>query len=290
LIDLTTGVFTVRKLDVAQLTQAVAEMVQKVNYELDPNVLGSLRQASAIEESPYGKDVLEQLLQNAEIAKTEQVPICQDTGFTVIFLELGQEVYLTGGDANEALQEGVRLGYKSGYLRPSIVADPLRRVNTNDNTPAVIHWQLVPGNNVRITVMAKGGGSENASAVKMLKPADGAAGVMDFVVETVSQAGGNACPPMLIGVGIGGTMEKAAALAKKALMRPLGQPHPDDYYSSMERKLLERLNRLGIGPAGLGGKITVLAVQIETFPTHIAGLPVAVNLNCHAARHLTRVL
>jgi fumarate hydratase subunit alpha len=280
----------VRKLEVAQLTQAVADMVQKANYELDKDVYCALQRAAVMEESPHGRDVLEQLLQNAEIAKKEKVPICQDTGFTVIFLELGQDVNLTGGDVNEALQEGVRLGYKSGYLRQSIVADPLRRVNTNDNTPAVIHWQLVPGTSVRITVMPKGGGSENASAVKMLKLADGAAGVMDFVVETVSQAGSNACPPMVVGVGIGGTLEKAAALAKKALMRPLGKPHPDAYYSAMEKELLERLNRLGVGPAGLGGKITVLAVQIETFPAHIASLPVAVNINCHAARHLTRVI
>lgn len=279
-----------REFDVNQLREAVADMVQEANFELDPHVYRLLQQALDKEKSPQGCYVIEQLIENADIAKREQIPICQDTGLTVIYLELGQDVHLVGGDVNEALQAGVRQGYRAGYLRKSMVADPLRRVNTNDNTPAVIHWQLVPGTSISLTVVPKGGGSENVSAVGMLQPAASADGVMDFVVKTVSRAGSNACPPMIVGVGIGGTLEKVAYLAKKALLRRLGQPHPDTYYAAMERELLQRINDLGIGPAGLGGITTALAVQIETFAAHIASLPVAVNINCHAARHLTRVL
>ncbi|MGI6658177.1 MAG: fumarate hydratase [Dethiobacteraceae bacterium] len=279
-----------RELDVSKISSAVTEMMMEANYILGEDVLQALHQALEREESANGRQVLRQLLQNAELARAEQLPLCQDTGFAVVYLEIGQEVHLSGGDLNEAVQEGIRRGSAEGYLRRSIVADPLRRVNTNDNTPAVIHVTIVPGEEVKITVVPKGGGSENASAVKMLQPAAGADGVIDFVLETVCRMGSSACPPLIVGVGIGGTLEKTAALAKKALLREVGKPHPDLYYAQLEQELLQRINDLGIGPQGFGGRITALAVHIETYAAHIASLPVAVNINCHAARHLSRIL
>lgn len=279
-----------REIEVAEISRAVFMLCLDANYALGEDVLASLQAALQVEPSPTGRNVLEQLIVNAEIARDEQVPMCQDTGFAVVFAEIGQDVRMVGGDFYAAVNEGVRQAYVDGYLRKSIVADPLNRVNTGDNTPAVIHVDIAPGDKIRLIVAPKGGGSENMSAVKMLKPADGAKGIMDFVVDTVSRAGSNPCPPVVVGVGIGGTMEKVALLAKKALLRKLGEPHPDPFYAGMERDLLEKINKLGIGPQGYGGRTTALAVHIETYPAHIASLPAAVNINCHAARHKERVL
>jgi len=237
-----------------------------------------------------GQDVFRQLIKNAEIAREEKVPMCQDTGFAVVFLELGQEVKIEGGDLYAAVNEGVRRGYKEGYLRKSIVADPLNRVNTGDNTPAIIHTEIVPGDSLKITVAPKGGGSENMSALKMLKPAEGVEGVKKFVIDTVRVAGSNPCPPVVVGVGIGGTFEKSAILAKKALLRPVGESSPIPEIAKLEAELLEQINKIGIGPQGFGGIITALDVHVEVYATHIACLPVAVNINCHAARHKTAVL
>jgi len=264
---------------------AVKELCMTANYDLGSDVYRRLQESRKAETTEVGKNILNMIIQNAEIARRERVPICQDTGFGVVFVELGQEVHLTGGTLNEAIHEGVRQGYTDGYLRKSIVEDPLRRVNTKDNTPAVIHVELVPGDAVKIVVAPKGGGSENMSEVRMMKPADGEDGVKDFVIERVTRSGANPCPPIIVGIGIGGTFEKSAILAKKALLREIGDRHPDSYYAAMERELLERINRIGIGPQGLGGKTTALEVFIEAHPCHIASLPVAVNINCHAARH-----
>ena len=279
-----------REIKVAEISKAVFMLCLDANFALGEDVLASLQTALQVEPSPTGRNVLEQLIVNAEIARDEQVPMCQDTGYAVVFAELGQDVRVVGGDFYAAVNEGVRQAYIDGFLRKSIVADPLNRVNTGDNTPAVIHVEIVPGDKIRLIVAPKGGGSENMSAVRMLKPADGAKGVMDFVVDTVSRAGSNPCPPVVVGVGIGGTMEKVALLAKKALLRKLGEPHPDSFYAGMERDLLEKINKLGIGPQGYGGRTTALAVHIETYPAHIASLPAAVNINCHASRHKERVL
>lgn len=279
-----------RQIDAQAISDVVAEMCREANVFLGEDVIEALEKALAEEESPAGRDVLRQLLENVEIARSEQIPLCQDTGFAVFFVEWGQEVHLKGGSLEAAINEGVRTGYREGYLRKSIVADPLERVNTGDNTPAVIHTSLVPGDRVRITFAPKGGGSENMSALRMLKPADGVEGVVDFVVNRVRAAGPNPCPPVIVGVGLGGTFEKVALLAKKALLRPLGRPHPEPLYAGLERRILEKVNDLGIGPQGFGGRITALAVHIETYPAHIASLPVAVNINCHAARHATLVI
>ena len=279
-----------REVNVAEITSAIAEMCMDANFNLGEDVLNAFKSALETETSPIGKSVLEQLITNAEIANAEQVPMCQDTGYAVIFVELGQEVSLVGGDLYAAINEGVRKGYGEGYLRKSIVSDPINRVNTKDNTPAVIHMEIVPGDKVKLTIAPKGGGSENMSAVKMLKPADGAKGVVDFVVDTASKAGSNPCPPIIIGVGIGGTFEKVAYLAKKALLRELGQPNSDPFYAEMEKEMLEKVNKLGIGPQGYGGRTTALAVHIETYPAHIASMPAAVNINCHAARHKESVI
>ena len=279
-----------REIKVAEISKAVFMLFLDANYDLGEDVLASLQAALQVEPSPTGRNVLEQLIVNAEIARDEQVPMCQDTGYAVVFAELGQDVRVVGGDFYAAVNEGVRQAYIDGFLRKSIVADPLNRVNTGDNTPAVIHVEIVPGDKIRLIVAPKGGGSENMSAVRMLKPADGAKGVMDFVVDTVSRAGSNPCPLVVVGVGIGGTMEKVALIAKKALLRKLGEPHPDSFYAGMERDLLEKINKLGIGPQGYGGRTTALAVHIETYPAHIASLPAAVNINCHASRHKERVL
>jgi fumarate hydratase subunit alpha len=275
-----------REVNVNEISKVIEELCIKANNNLPQDVKDTLRDALDKEVSPLGKEILKDILKNADIAEKHQVPICQDTGFAVVFLEIGQEVRLTGGDLNEAVNEGVRQGYKKGYLRKSIVTDPfITRKNTGDNTPAIIHTQIVPGDNIKITVAPKGGGSENMSALRMLKPADGVKGIKDFVLETVDKAGPNPCPPIVVGVGVGGTIEIATLIAKKALLRPLGQHHPQAEVAELERELLEEINKLGLGPQGLGGRTTALAVNIETFPAHIASLPVAINIQCHAARH-----
>lgn len=279
-----------RQVEALTITNLVAEMCQEANIFLGDDVVNALKKALTQEESPAGKEVLKQLIENLEIARNEQIPVCQDTGFAVFFVEWGQEVHLTGGSLEDAINEGVRKGYREGYLRKSIVADPLERVNTGDNTPAVIYTSLVPGDKVKITFAPKGGGSENMSTVKMLKPSDGVDGVVDFVVNHVKESGPNPCPPIVVGVGIGGTFDKVAVMAKKALVRPLGQPHPEPFYADLEQRILKEINDLGIGPQGFGGRVTALAVHIETFPAHIASLAAAVNINCHVARHVERVI
>jgi len=278
-----------REIDIKQITAAVKKMCIDANYYLGADVLNAIVKYEKTEESPLGKEILNQIIKNAEIAKEKQMPLCQDTGMTAIFVEVGQEVHFNG-NFNEAIQQGVREGYKDGYLRKSVVEDPLRRKNTGDNTPAVITTTLVPGDKVKITILPKGGGSENMSRIKMLKPGDGEDGVKDFVVETIKIAGGNPCPPLVVGVGIGGLFDKVAHLAKKALLREIGSVHPDPYYAAMEAELLERINNTGVGPQGLGGRTTAIAVHIETHPCHIASLPVAVNTQCHSARHRTTVI
>jgi fumarate hydratase subunit alpha len=261
------------------------------NFDLGQDVVESLKRSLEKEESPSGKEILEMILENAEIAREERLPICQDTGFAVLFVELGQDVHIVGGQFEEAVNEGVRQGYTEGYLRKSIVDDPvLERKNTTDNTPAVVHTRIVPGEQIRIVFAPKGGGSENMSEVKMMKAADGIDGVKDFVVDKVSRSGGNPCPPVVVGVGIGGTFEKVAMLAKQALLRPLGQRHPDARFAAVEEEILERVNKLGIGPMGLGGRASVLDVHLEVFPCHIASMPVAINMQCHAARHKETVI
>ncbi|MHB0911905.1 MAG: fumarate hydratase [Armatimonadota bacterium] len=274
-----------REIHVSEITDTVAGLCKEANYDLPSDVLRAVSEAR--EESPAGREVLAQLVENAEIARRERVPICQDTGFAVVFAELGQDAHVAGGGLTEAINAGVAKGYTEGYLRKSIVAHPLRRENTGDNTPAVIHTEVVPGEKLKITVAPKGGGSENMSGVRMLKPADGVEGVKKFVVELVRAAGSNPCPPIIIGVGIGGTMEKAAILAKKALLRRVGEPGPE---AELEAELLDLVNATGIGPGGLGGRVTALAVHVLTYPCHIASLPVAVNIQCHAARHKEAVL
>ncbi len=274
-----------RELDVREITDAVRRLAIEANTELGPDVIEAFRRFREAEKSPNGRDVLEQLLENARIAREDRLPLCQDTGFAVVFVDLGQDVHLTGGDLYAAVDEGVRQGYREGYLRKSIVADPLRRRNTGDNTPAVVHLRMVPGDRVRITFAPKGGGSENMSGIAMLKPADGVEGVKRFVIDRVREAGPNPCPPTIVGVGIGGTFEVAALLAKRAALRPVGDRNPDPFYAGLEEELLAEVNRLGIGPAGLGGTTTSLDVHIEVHPCHIASLPVAVNIQCHSARH-----
>jgi len=251
----------------------------------------TLRRYRESEVSPVGREVLDQILQNAEVARDEQMPLCQDCGLTVVFLELGQEVHLVGGDLNEAIAEGVRQGYREGYLRKSMVYPPFSaRVNTKDNTPPVIHTTIVPGDTLKITVAPKGGGSENMSQLGMLKPADGRDGVIRFVVESVRKAGANPCPPIIVGVGIGGSAEKTVWLAKHSLLREVGLPSPEAEVAELEAEILERVNRIGIGPQGFGGSTTALAVHVETFPCHIASMPMAVNIQCHSARHKEAVL
>ena len=279
-----------RTIHVEEVSKAVKEMCIQANHFLSEDMKTCLDQASAAEDSALGKQVLAQLQENLAIAGADMIPICQDTGMAVVFLRLGQEVHLTGGALKTAVDEGVRRGYDRGYLRKSVVGDPIERVNTGDNTPAVLHCEIVPGDRVEITVAPKGFGSENMSRIAMLKPSDGVEGVKDFIVDTVEQAGPNPCPPIVVGVGLGGTFDKCALLAKKALLRELGAPSPLPFYADLERELLARINALGIGPQGFGGRTTALAVHIETLPTHIAGLPCAVNINCHVARHATEVL
>ncbi|MGQ9823792.1 MAG: fumarate hydratase [Desulfotomaculales bacterium] len=279
-----------RTIDCSEITGVVAKLCQEANFKLGEDVVKALEKAGQEEISPTGKNIIQQLIENARLACKESLPICQDTGFTVVFLEIGQDVHITGGDLCAAVNEGVRKGYQEGFLRKSILGHPLERKNTGDNTPAVIHYCLVPGDKMKITVAPKGGGSENMSGLKMLKPADGLAGVKKFVLEQVSAAGPNPCPPVIVGVGIGGTFEKAAFLAKKALLRPVGRKSPLPDIARLEEELLTEINKLGIGPQGLGGLITALAVHIEVYAVHMASLPVAVNLNCHAARHKTIII
>ncbi len=276
----------VRELDVREITAAVKEMCITANYDLPADVYEALERARETEESPVGREVLGQLIENADIAARDRVPICQDTGFAVFFVELGQDVHLVGGGFEEAINEGVRQGYEEGYLRKSIAEEPGHaRRNTRDNTPAIVHTSIVPGDKVRLWMMAKGGGAENMSSLNMLKPSQGAAGIVQAVVDTVSRAGSNPCPPVVIGVGIGGTIDKVTQLAKKALLREIGSTHPDPRLAAMEEEMLTKINALGIGPQGLGGTTTCLAVFIEEMPCHIASMPMAVNVQCHAQRH-----
>ncbi len=278
----------VRDLDVKDITEAVRELCITANYDLPRDVYDALVAACAAEESPVGREVLEQLVENADIAARDRVPICQDTGFAVVFAEVGQDVHLVGGTLADAVDEGVRRGYGDGYLRKSVAQEPAHaRRNTKDNTPAILHTTLVPGDKVRLTMMAKGGGAENMSSLNMLKPSQGWAGMSQAVVDTVSRAGSNPCPPVIIGVGIGGTIDEVTLLAKKALLRDVGSTHPDPRIAAMEDELLERINDLGIGPQGLGGRTTALDVFIEEMPSHIASMPMAVNVQCHAQRHKT---
>ncbi|MCX7774124.1 MAG: fumarate hydratase [Clostridia bacterium] len=274
-----------RIIEVSAITDAVEKLCIEANIFLNDDIKDALVKAVSKEESDTGRSIIESLIRNADIASNEKLAICQDTGMAILFVEVGQDVHITGGSLENALNEGVRRGYKKGFLRNSVVGDPINRKNTGDNTPAVIHYKLVEGDTLKIDVAPKGFGSENMSALKMLKPSDGVEGVKKFVVDTVSQAGANPCPPIVVGVGIGGSMEKAALLAKSALMRPMGSNHSDPFYEALEKELLESINKLGIGPAGLGGRVTALGVNIETYPTHIAGLPVAVNISCHVTRH-----
>lgn len=279
-----------REIRVEEIVTAVAQLCEEANYYLGEDVKRALKSGLSKEESPQGQGILNCILENIDLAENKQMALCQDTGMAVIFLEIGQETHLIGGDWESAVNAGVREGYTKGYLRKSVVKDPLLRENTGDNTPAVIHYQLVSGDKVKITVAPKGFGSENMSGVKMLKPAQGVEGVKDFVLQTVQEAGPNPCPPIVVGIGLGGTMEKAAFLAKKALLRPLNEHNSREDLRQLEQELLEMINNLGIGPQGLGGRTTALAVAIETYPTHIAGLPVAVNINCHVARHVERII
>ena len=278
----------VRDLDVRAVTEAVKTLCITANYDLPRDVYDALVRAREAEESPVGREVLGQLVENADIAASDRVPICQDTGFAVIFAEVGQDVHLVGGHFDDAIDEGVRQGYGDGYLRKSVAEEPAHaRRNTRDNTPAILHTGIVPGDKVRLTLMAKGGGAENMSSLNMLKPSQGWSGMVDAVVDTVSRAGSNPCPPVIIGVGIGGTIDMVTLLAKKALLRDIGSTHPDARLAGMEAELLEKVNALGIGPQGLGGSTTALAVFIEEMPCHIASMPMAVNVQCHAQRHKT---
>jgi fumarate hydratase subunit alpha len=280
-----------REIHAQDVTAAVARLCQEACVYLGEDVLAALQRARAEEPSPVGQAVLDQILQNAQVARELEMPLCQDTGLTVIFAELGQDAHVVGGDLRAAITEGVRRGYQDGYLRKSVVTQPFSaRVNTKDNTPPVIHFDVVSGDRLRIVIVPKGGGSENMSFLRTLVPADGRQGVIDFVVECVDRAGANPCPPIIVGVGIGGTVEQTTYIAKRALLRPVGEPSPDPEVAALEAEILARVNDLGIGPGGLGGRWTALAVHVETYPCHIASMPVAVNIQCHSARHKEAVL
>jgi len=280
-----------REINVAEITDAVEKLCIESNYYLPEDVKRALEKAAETEESPLGKEILRDILKNEEIARTKNVPICQDTGSAVFFVEIGQEVHIVGGDFNEAMDEGVRRGYKNGYLRKSTVEVPfIVRKNRGDNTPAIIHTTIVPGDKIKLVIAPKGVGSENMSALAMLNPSDGVEGIKKFVVGTVDKAGSNPCPPIIVGVGIGGTIETTTLIAKKALLRTVGEHNADPKVAQIEKELLEEVNALGIGPQGFGGRTTALAVNIETFPAHIGGMPVAVNLQCHVARHKEAVI
>ncbi len=278
-----------REISSALITDAVARLCIEANCHLSDDVKGCIYAARERESWPMAAEILDKIAENFEIADREARPVCQDTGVACVFIEVGQDVHISGG-LTDAVNEGVRRGYREGYLRKSVVRDPLDRVNTGDNTPAMIYYDIVPGDRVKITVAPKGFGSENMSRIAMLRPSDGVSGVCDFIVRAVEEAGPNPCPPIVVGVGIGGTFDKAAYLAKRALLRPLGEHNESPFYRALEEELLERINSLGIGPQGFGGRTTALAVNIIEMPTHIAGLPVAVNINCHVTRHITEVL
>ncbi|HDY67988.1 hypothetical protein LCGC14_1572550 [marine sediment metagenome] len=273
-----------RQINAEKIVNSVERICIDANYNLGEDLITSLKNALEKEESPLGKEVIMQILENAEIGRKEHVPVCQDTGYAVVFIEIGQGVQIVGDSLQKAINEGVRRGYKNGYLRKSIVIDPLDRVNTGDNTPAVIHTEIVQGDSLKITFIAKGGGCENMSRTAMLTPVQGRDGVINFVVETVNKAGANPCPPVIVGVGLGGTFEYASLLSKKAILRPVGSHNKDDSIARLEDELLEKINKLGIGPQGFGGRITALAVHVESYPCHIASLPVAVNIECHSHR------
>lgn len=283
-------VFFVREIEAAKITDTVKRLCIQANVILPEDVKNCIIKRKSEENWAPAREILDRIEENFELAAAENVPICQDTGVACVFLEIGQEVHIAGSDITQAVNEGVRQGYAEGYLRKSVVRDPLDRVNTGDNTPAMIYYDIVPGDKIKITVAPKGFGSENMSQIKMLRPSDGIEGVKAFVLKAVEEAGPNPCPPIIVGVGIGGTFDKAALLAKKALLRETGTPSADPLYAKLEEELLEKINALGIGPQGFGGKTTALAVAVEHYPTHIAGLPVAVNINCHVARHKTEVL
>ncbi len=278
-----------REIQAAKITAAVKKLCIEANCHLSADLKQCICAFHEKEQWPQAKEILERIIENYEIADEQDVPVCQDTGVACVFIKMGQEVHVEG-DLNEAINEGVRQGYIEGYLRKSVVRDPLDRVNTGDNTPAMIYYDIVPGDKLEITVAPKGFGSENMSRIAMLRPSDGLQGVKDFVLRAVEEAGPNPCPPIVVGVGVGGTFDKAATMAKKALLRPVDQRHPEPFWAKLEEELLEEINALGIGPQGFGGLTTALAVNIEKFPTHIAGLPVAVNINCHVTRHQTEVL
>ena len=280
----------IRTVDVSIISENIASMCIEANYHLSADMCDALEKADRAESSMLGQQVLGQLLQNLKIAKEDMIPICQDTGMVVVFMEIGQDVHFTGGNLEDAVNEGVRIGYRDGFLRKSVVSDPILRENTKDNTPAVCHYQIVEGDQIKITIAPKGFGSENMSRVFMLKPADGLDGVKQAVLTAVKEAGPNACPPLVVGVGIGGTFEKCALMAKAALTRQIGVFSELDHVAKLEKELLQEINQLKIGPAGLGGDITAMAVNINTYPTHIAGLPVAVNICCHVNRHVVRVV
>lgn len=279
-----------REIHIEEIISVVRELSIEANYNLSNDIKNALVRAEKEETWDLAKDILDKIIINSEIAKNEKMPICQDTGMTCVFIEIGQDIHIIGGSLEDAVNEGVRRGYKDGYLRKSIVNDPINRINTKDNTPAIIYYDIVQGDKLKITVAPKGFGSENMSQIKMLKPSEGIQGVKDFIIKVVKEAGPNPCPPIVIGVGIGGTFDKAAYLAKKALLRPINIRNNDEFYSKLEDELLNEINKLGIGPQGFGGKTTTLGVNIETYPTHIAGLPVAVNINCHVTRHKEVVL
>lgn len=279
-----------REIQAGTITDVVERLCIEANEYLPEDVKHALRDCRACEDWTIAQDVLDKIIENYEIAGKQEVPICQDTGMACVFLEIGQDAHIAGGDLREAVDEGVRRGYDKGYLRKSVVKDPVRRGNTGDNTPAMLYTEIVPGEQIRVTVAPKGFGSENMSAIRMFKPSAGLQGIKDFILETVETAGPNPCPPMVVGVGIGGTFDKAALLAKKALLRPVDSQNPDPFYADLEREMLEKINRLGIGPQGFGGRTTALGLNIETMPTHIAGMPCAINISCHVTRHRTEVI
>ena len=279
-----------RNISAEIITNNIKEMCIEANHFLSPDMKRVFEKAADDETSELGKQILGQLKENLEIAGADMIPICQDTGMAVVFMNVGQDVHIEGGALTDAINEGVRQGYVEGYLRKSVVKDPIERENTKDNTPAVIHYDIVPGDKVDITIAPKGFGSENMSAIRMFKPSAGIEGIKDFILETVETAGPNPCPPMVVGVGIGGTFDKAALLAKKALMRPVDTENEDPYYADLEKEMLEKINQLGIGPQGFGGRTTALGLNIETMPTHIAGMPCAINISCHVTRHKTEVI
>lgn len=279
-----------REIKTDEITKVIRKLCIEANEHLPEDVKCAIRSCRSDEDGEIAKGILDNIIENYEIADSENVPICQDTGMACVFMEIGQDVHITGGDLTDAVNEGVRQGYTDGFLRKSVVKDPVRRGNTGDNTPAVLYTEIVPGDRVKITVGPKGFGSENMSRIMMFKPSAGLEGIKDFIIETVKIAGPNPCPPMVVGVGIGGTFDRCALLAKKALMRPLDSENPDPFYADLEKELLLKINSLGIGPQGLGGKTTAIGLNIETYPTHIAGMPCAVNINCHVTRHKTEVI